>query len=282
VCGHCGSDLRERLRAIYRLAGDVTLTIARLDEVTRTGGGRVDDLGWDRTGNALEPMPLLPDLDRAERHDAAVGELSSWLRIVAEERGAPQRPWAGNVNRPPARLHPLAELIDGLIGNVEWLRHHPAADEAYSKILDACDEIERVIDTRTDTWYAGPCGVDGCEADLNPASGAETVKCEACSTVHPIAARKVWLLEQAQDVWGNAGWVAGALTRLGIRCTDSMVRGYAHRGRLAPHPEPDGRGYPRYRLGSVLELVTAEMQAATERRATAQQRREKRLQEAAA
>jgi hypothetical protein len=150
------------------------------------------------------------------------------------------------------------------------------------KIADACEELERVIDTRPDTWYAGPCGVNDCSEELYPYSGADTVKCQACGSLHLVANRKQWLLGQAEDVWGNAAWVAGALTRLGIRCSDSMIRGYAHRGRLAPHPEPDGRGYPRYRLGSVLELVTAEMRAASERRAATQTRREKKLQEAAA
>lgn len=246
VCGRCGSHLRADLHRTAGLEDDVQTTIAKLDRVAR-GPAKPDPDPWESHGMALEAVPLPVNLDAAEAYEAAMGELSTWARHCCEERGID---YAGNG---------LAALCGFLAGQVDWLRYRPEADEAFSGIRSACRQVERLVDTRPDVWYAGPCSEADCQGELYPLSGAASVACPECGAAYDTADRKRWLLEEAQEAWGNAAWLSAALTMLGVRCTDSMIRGYAHRGRLAPHPEPDGRGYRRYRLGSVLELVTADM-----------------------
>ncbi len=68
-----------------------------------------------------------------------------------------------------------------------------------------------------------------------------------------------------------------------------MVQGYARRGRLAPHPDRDAHGYPRYRLGSVRDLVHAQhaeerertLRAAIRTAELAEKRRQKAARQAA-
>src|SRR5690606_30597486 len=56
------------------------------------------------------------------------------------------------------------------------------------------------------------------------------------------------------DEWLIAEQAAHALTALGVKITASSIRGYAHRGRLAPHRD-SLPGRPRYRVGSIRELA---------------------------
>lgn len=251
VCASCGSHLRGLLARTAKLSGEHAVTISLMDNLASTGTStKADDLGWWRNPEALEPVPLPLNLDAAIAYGAAMSELSTWARHCCETRGIFYVPGA----------EPLETFCAFLGGQADWLRHQPEADEAFRGIENACKQLERIVDRRPDCWYAGPCTTPGCGTDLYPLAGAETAVCVACGASYGTAERKAWLLREAQEVWGNAAWLSSTLTILGVRCTDAMVRGYAHRGRLAPHPEPDGRGHPRYRLGSVLEIVVGAMQ----------------------
>lgn len=246
ICSPCETQLRNRLDLVARIAGDVTLTVAKITKVTRHGAGEVEQ-EWYRGSNALEPTPLPPDLDRAQRHDAAVAELSTWARVVAEERGKPARPWAGHVDRPPQRMHPLAELAGVLSDNLTWLRHHPAADEAWPALLTATYEIERVVDTQVAGQIVGLCA---CGSALY---GARCRRCgddtqQTYSRADLDAAMRAYPVTASEA----AVWVAD----MGLVADTSKLRkliwAWADRGHIAAVDD-----IPRYRFGDVLARVMA-------------------------
>lgn len=284
VCIPCRDQEREQLELVARLAGEAATTIARLDRIAATAGGAREsppepDLG--RAESALYPTPLPVDLMAAADHAAGVNTLVTWARHCAEERGLelpavrPGCPhWTcaksrrayfiGPACEPPE--HPLAVAATWLAGQLDWLRHRPEADEAYDEISYACRLLIAVVDRPADRWYAGPCGVAGCTERLYPVAGARTTRC-ACGADHDLGQRKTELLERVEEQWATATRAAHLLTALGVRCTPSMVRNYADRGRLAPHPDLDAMGHPRYRLGSIRELMHERRELDLKRRA---------------
>ena len=54
ICSQCASMLRRHLEDVAKIAGDITITVARLDRVTRSGGGS-DDLGWWKGDDGFDP-----------------------------------------------------------------------------------------------------------------------------------------------------------------------------------------------------------------------------------
>lgn len=282
VCVSCTGPARDALRLLAKIAGEGSVTISRLDEFVTGGPGEPDELdeppaAGERPDGALAATALPWRPGAAARYDRAVNELVTTARHIAEESGEPlptvrraacphhscagRR--AGRIVGPVCGLqldpeHPLERLATWLVGRLEWIRKRAEARELLDGITAACGEIEGVVDRPAERWYAGVCGastMEGeCKRELWPAAGAKTFRC-ACGGEHDLDKRKAAMLAEADDQWATAAWCAHRLTSLGVPCTPEMVHGYAHRKRLAPHPDPDPRGYPRYRLASVRELV---------------------------
>lgn len=233
ICTRCGGSLAHELGIVARLAGEAATTIAGLD---RIGAG----------SRRTDPNPGLPvDLNAAADHDAAISTLLTWARHVHESSGRPL---------PDAHpgQHPTALLATWLAQQTDWLRHRPEADEAFDELFYACTLLQRVVDRPADRWYAGQC--DQCQTGLYPPTNAKTIRCGECGWECDVDERKAAMLDRIEDAWAIPEQIAHTLTALGVKCTSSMVRGYARRGRLAPHPELSG-GRRRYRIGSVRELV---------------------------
>lgn len=262
VCDRCGSELARELALVAKLAGEVTVTVARL---SRTG----------QPGRRVDPNSPLPvSLAAANDHGAAVSVLLTWARHVSYERGerlptvrlapcvhpscALRR--VGRMVGPicagePAE-QPLAVLAGWLaeVGRLRWLRHRPEAGEAFDELLDACRLFVRVVDRPAERWYAGRCDVDGCQAELYPVAGVTTVTCRDCGSKHDLDERKRDLLVQAEDVLSGASWCAATLTRLGLPAKVNTVVTWAKRGRLIAK-SADAAGRPLYRFGDVRDLV---------------------------
>ena len=247
VCASCGRHLRHRLEDVARVAGEITITVARLDRVLRIG--RPDNLGWWKAGDALEPMPMPANLEAAERHDRAVMELLSWMRTIGEERG--QWPdW-------DAHSHKLEALARFLAEQVEWLRHQPYADEAWPAMLSACVELVRVIDTRPMGQLVCLCE---CETRLYAEPGDAVVVCQNCGQAYDVDRARQALLDQGRDLAVTpaeaadliASWVDPGADRERVR---TLVRQWAHRGLI----EADGDGL--YRLGPILDRWTRALAA---------------------
>lgn len=260
VCPRCGSDVRRELEYGATVAGEAAVTIARLDRIG--GGGK-------RTETEA-PLPL--KLAAAYDHDAAIGTLLTWARHVHEQSGRPlptvRTAPCGHatceerrhgraagplcLGEPPE--HPAAVLAEWLAGQIDWFRYRREAAEAFDEIADACRILQRTVDRRPDRWYAGPCGVDGCEAELYPPAGAKTIRCPECASEHDAQDRRDWLLDEADDQLAGAAWIAATLTSLGRTVRGDTVRQWAERERLFAHGH-DANGRPLYRLSEVRELV---------------------------
>ncbi|WP_116051697.1 hypothetical protein [Amycolatopsis palatopharyngis] len=141
------------------------------------------------------------------------------------------------------------------------LADHPAAGELHDEITSAVRTVRRVIDRPADKVYLGQCGyeVGGevCPEDLYCTPEQTWVHCPTCGSDWDTQARRKRLLEVAEDQLDTATNISRALSRLARPVSAAAIRGYAHRGKLTPHPprHDDPRKDPLYRIGDVLDLL---------------------------
>lgn len=271
VCTPCTNRLRDRLELVAAVADATEDTIARL---SRTGtGGR---------SSAEPPLPFA--WQAADDFWAGMNTLTTWARHISETRGSPPPAPLGPVLGPPCtwrdrgcahgtceqtrtltRAPQLQQAVvalwlaapppqPGTPSNLDWLRHRAEAAEAFDELHYACTQLVNLVDNRPDRWYAGPCGAEGCDAELHPVAGATTIRCYACGATHDGDDRKAWLLDQADDQLAHATWIASTLTRLGCPVKAATVWKWAERGLVVAHGT-DGQGRPVYRLGEVRAAV---------------------------
>lgn len=241
VCHPCGLDIEKAL-------GDVTWLDEQLDIVlarqTSTG---------ERVGGTSAEKSLPYDPRASEARWVLSNTVTTWARVVEEESpGAVLPTWAK-----------LGTVAMWLGTYVEWLRHHPAAAEAFDEIDGAVAQARRLVDTKPERWYAGPCGgLDGeaCGHDLYAKPNAARITCPMCGASYDSTARREWLIEAAHDHLATAAEVSRlCMPLLGELVTTAMIRGYLHRGRIAQHGTAiDGRGrtVPLYRVGDVIAAAT--------------------------
>lgn len=233
LCDQCFATLRRDLAAVPELLQDLEITISRQDRI-----------GDDTNGRRSAEIPLPLRLTAMEARRDLSATLAYWVQQLA----------------PPAQLPGPADPPDIF---ASWLSEHLAAVAVDKRAGDCADEIgyavitaRRAIDKPLQPAYAGPC--QHCTTDLYAKPTAPTVTCEGCTRTYDVADRRKWLLEHVHDQLLTATELSRALPNLiGTELTSAMVRGYAHRGRLAarpPHPA-DPRQDPRYRCGDVIALV---------------------------
>ncbi|GIH69455.1 hypothetical protein [Sphaerimonospora thailandensis] len=252
VCRACAAGLARDLADVPSLALHLDVAIARQARIGDGGGPRsADALPWDE--RAAEASAVLRST------------LVGWVRVLADGvRETPGPTCPGDCGHRSCTYitlaHPPADTLPALSRWLSrhraWLTGHPAADEAVDEIRAAVRHARRAIDLPPGLWYAGPCGVADCTADLYARHGARVIRCHECRATHDADARQEWLLAQVADHLGTATEIARALHGFQHALTPSMVRGYAHRGRLAAHGT-DEHGRPLYRVGDVLALVSA-------------------------
>lgn len=278
VCPRCTGNTARYLADVVKVAADVETTVARLARYSdRHGRTLPDDDPDGRPNGGLKVTPLPFNPSARTRGNDAGNTITTWARHVAEERGGgPLRPQAtiGPLCRSGAGCrhescalvrsrsvpHPIARAAEYLLlaENLNWLRHRPEAEEAFDELGDACRTLVQVVDAPPPLQYAGPCWskqqVGRCEEVLYARADAAIVRCPVCRESYDVAERRLWLLEEADDVLAHASLIAGALTVLDRRVTASMVRNYADRGRIRPRGV-DERGRPLYRVGDVRAVV---------------------------
>lgn len=201
-------------------------------------------------------------------------ELSTWARIVAEERGL-----SLPADHPVAVARWLAEALAGAF----------VPSEMGSGIRGVVRDAERVIGQAPDMMFAGRCetplteegraavkcdpnvDVPRCMADLyvrvesrKPGEGAKddseaktkaTVTCRACGAIHDVAYRKTWMAQHLSGALVTAGeatpylsWLTGKDIKV-----DTIHKWRTRAGRLQAHE--DRAGQPLYRFRDLLPLA---------------------------
>lgn len=243
LCGNCRAALERSLGNIPALYADLQITITRQaqsgSEIGRHVKREVVGAWWEATGAALAalmPFPAGPsDLDWVTRNT-----LSTWCRDVAED---------SDVDLPADSVPAMAVW---LIGRLGVLAHRQSAAEAAEEISWLASALLRAVDRPPERAYAGPC--DGCGEDLYARLGAQSVRCVGCSRTYDAAARRKWLLAEAEDVLAHAALLARAITVLREPIEARRIRVWATRG-LISERSTDRTGRPLYRVGDVLDLL---------------------------
>lgn len=147
------------------------------------------------------------------------GSISRWLLTRLD--GAAARPWAAD----------LMQLV---------------------AVIESC---ELIIDRPEEKTYAGPC--EECTTDLYVQHGLGSVQCEGCGKTYDVQQRRDWLLDVVYDRLASTVEIARALSSLELPITADLISQWRHRKRLLPKGY-DKRGAPLYRVGDVIELMTAD------------------------
>lgn len=253
------------------LANELATTLARQSRSGESGNAGSGD------------RPVLWD-DRASRAGERLrNALATWTRLVLEERGE-QAAGGYPVDTP-------RHVARWLLVQLEWLRHHRDAASCLADVDGAVSLLRRAVDRPPDLWFAGPCdgnglvselaehvaGHDttGCAERLYAKPNAPTVDCRACQLTYDVPKRRDWLLEAAQDMLAHAELIGRAAPALGLQVTPSMIRGYAHRGRLEERGT-DLAGRPLYRVGDVIDVAQDVLAEADRKRDAAAAKRARR------
>lgn len=211
VCPACADRAHDHLGQIIDMtpaARDVAHGLSR-----RTSG----------SGGSGKPGSRLPlDLTATAKLDAVQGELTTWARHVAEERSGRPLRHAGD--------DPIVHSARYLAANLEWLRHRPEADEAFT-IIAACARVLRgIAHGPVEQRYLGPCGaptwcdvtgfgqapgsevIEGapCEGDIYGRTGAELGRCRTCGAEVEQEARRAWLDSEVRQRAFRAAQIAEA------------------------------------------------------------------------
>lgn len=251
VCRACSAGLLRALADVPSLDIHLDLALTRQARLGTPGGGRGGEtaLPWDQRAR--------------DARDVLRSALVGWVRALQadadEERSGPvcracEHPSCAWIDATHAPADTLPALARWLTRHRRALLAHPAVEEAVDELVDAMRQARRAIDRPPGTWYAGPCGVDDCAADLYAHHGARTIRCRRCEATHDVAARETWLMGQVRDRLGTATEIARALNGFNPGLTPEMIRGYAGRLRLLPFGVDD-LGRPLYRIGDVRDLL---------------------------
>lgn len=170
------------------------------------------------------PSGLPVQLYAAEVRDAVRNTVTTWARLIAEERGT-----ILPVGRTPTVLAWLA-------GQLGWARYQRWAGECWDELGYACSRIAPAVDRPRPRVDAGEClaptEAGPCRQRLSAAPSAAYVHCPVCRTTQSAVDRREVLLAGARTLRGTAEEVAVWLTILGVWTTSAMVRGLGHRGRV--------------------------------------------------
>lgn len=162
VCSADAGDLAKALTAAAGHAEDAWTVIARQARYGSSGGARqvetdaaiAEDLRRNRVtafawaasierppAGGLRPEPLPVNIAAVDEYRAAENTITTWARDLYSYADADS----------------LASAARWLAENVEQLRHHEAADEAFDELADACHQLERLVDRPASDRLVGVC-----------------------------------------------------------------------------------------------------------------------------
>jgi hypothetical protein len=260
ICRQDALSLSETLLKAAGHAEDVWTVIARQ---ARYGGGS--------RGGSSAPLPA--DLTASAKLAPIVTAIAGWARTVTEETGRRPR-WSQAIGPlcPPTghrcahdsceairRQQPptiLAVELAWLAQNVNWLRKHPAAKEAFGDLLAACYQLERLVDRPPDKELVGMCD---CGKTLYAVEGRTFVTCPQPTC------KLTWHVERSRDILrrnlGDKLVTLAEAARLAAyldpdRTQDGIRKLLASRvgsGQLVAHGQVEGE--PTYVFGEAVAVL---------------------------
>lgn len=263
ACRACSTELLRDLRDVPSLAHHLELAATRQTRLgTSSGPAQEVEAHEDEIGLTIRRGPL-PWNERARTAQAVLRTvLVGWVRTLQHGVHRYEGPICRACEHRSCTYLSLSySPADTLPAMATWLIRHRAqllgrttAPEAIAGIRDAIHDARRAIDRPADRVYAGPCNT--CGADLLASPGARTVVCRPCTLIYDIGPRLAWMRKETEDRLGNASWVAAVATSLGYQISAAAVRGLARRGRVIAKGH-DTMGHPTYRVGDVLDIMSA-------------------------
>lgn len=263
VCYGCTAKLISALRSIPELMDDLAVTFTKRSRTAEPTGPQ----GMPE----MDPVKMPYNLGASRRRAELVGILISWALLISQERLVKfpagfndDGTEAYTEQQTPITCDQTATSLSGwLLQYTGWIRHHDAAPDCITEILDAVRRVRQIIDISPVQVYIGPCTAeldagDGihqrtCGGDLWAREGRLDAVCRQCGTPWDVRTRQDANLEAARDVVTYRETVATALTANGRYLTGDLIRKWHTRGLLSV-AKHDMRGRKMYRLGDVKDL----------------------------
>lgn len=239
VCGRPVGDGWTCQRCADRLSvalGDVPALWEQLDIVLTRQARYSDPEG--RGGEKAVPF----NIKASELGSALRNTLSTWCRLVAEERG-----------KDLPQDHPAA-VARWMLNHVTWLRHQRAGHEAVEQITSAVSAIRRTVDRPPERIYAGPCR--DCGGDMFGKPGAASVDCRPCGLSYDVAEMLTWMRGQVYGRLVTAKEGVVLLSRFGLPVAQKTIDKWHERKRLADHKQ-DADGKWLYLFDDLVTLAAA-------------------------
>lgn len=280
TCVRCGRPMADQAYAdsacAYR-AGDQLHAIADMVPAARDVAHGFARRGPTGNGGSEARLPL--NLGATQRLDSVQNTLTTWARHVVETRGVALKGVGPD---------PIVHAAHYLAGNVEWVRHNPAAEEFLADVEACARVVAGIARGPASQRYLGPCGaptwcdvtgigkepgselVEGapCDGDVYCREGAQHGACRTCGAEVSTRERQAWLDGEVRARAFRASEIEDAF---GIKA--NLIRQWATpaRGLVDVHGQ-DREGRALYLLSHVLDVAAA--QAA--KRAEAQAKRARR------
>jgi hypothetical protein len=241
LCNDCSVALRVELTDVPSLLADLDITRSRQDQLVAP---------YDHGAASAEtPLPYKPHI--AETVWVLHHTLDAWATTLGVARHA-------------TRPLTTAQLAVWLLRNMNRVVLCTDAGQLADELTSAIHQARRAIDRPDDRrCFLGPCSTPDpttgllCQEEVYGLPWNRYATCPTCGARHDIAERQTWLHDVAQDHLGTSVEIAGFLRSTGMRCTPSMIRNYAARGRLTPAPDTHP---PLYRIRDVLTTLQARYQ----------------------
>lgn len=259
TCGVCGSPtadqsalcvthsqrLKADLGGVPELLAELETTICRQNRGPRGDGGKSAE------------TPLIFNVAASGVRLDLECTLSAWCLDVSRR---------GEDDRDPLRAvdpHDHPGTAAWLVRNLDRLRHHPEAGQAYDEITDAIAQGWRAVDLAADLVVLGECTAtedpegnplpEMCRAVVYGHANALTATCRGCRNTHTIAVRREWMLRTLPDMPATTGALSRMIGHLGQALGGSTIRSWAAQGKLTAVGEDDHHR-PLYLVKDVLTL----------------------------
>lgn len=228
-----------------------------------------------RGGQIALPETPLPNIDAAGLLTQAVGELRAAL---------------GPLRAGPRTADSVVRDLLAVYADRKWWTHWGAP--GYARIVRHwAGRLVQVLDSGVPDMFLGTCDVPDVRSWFDPQTGAVAVDtgatcgtdlyarfgdtdavCQACGSVYDVGSRREWMVESVRAVLARPAVIARALSTLDLQVTPAQLDVWIARDKrlheqgrprrdglplILPDPVVDEAGKPLYRVGDVIDRVTA-------------------------